>query len=125
MLEAKVLAEGCVKDLTRNSHKLPALGTDICPLATRPDLVVVRHIDVEDQLPLNRLDVADRPVLLRANRHDRTNVYLKRVAHANLLLQVLLRLEGQVPQIDVIGQREGKLPMREYGAFSCEGSRKE
>lgn len=117
VLESKVLAQCSIDHLAGDGHKLPAFSADFRLLTTRPNLVVVRHVDIEHQLSLHRLYVADGAVLLRPNGHHGSNVDLVGVPGANLFLELLRRLEGQVAQVNVIGQREGELSVAEYGGF--------
>lgn len=50
VFEAEILPQGRVDDLDRHDHEPPALGADVRLVAARPDLVVVRQIDIEAEL---------------------------------------------------------------------------
>ena len=65
VLEAEVLAQGPVQDLEGERHELPALVADGRAGAAGPDVVVVGHVNVEDELLLERLEVADLVVVAR------------------------------------------------------------
>lgn len=106
VLESKVLPESGINNLAGNRHKLPAFRADICSLATFPDLIVVRHVDIEDQFTLHCFNVANCAVLLWADGHDGADVYFVRIPVANLLLELLGGLKGQIAQVNVIGQGE-------------------
>lgn len=123
VFEAKVFTESSVNNLTGNGHEFPALGTDIGSLTTRSDLIVIRHIDIEHQFSLKRLDVANRSVLLGPDRHDGTNIDLVRVPVANFPLQLFLGLKGLIAKVDVVGQREGELPVSENRGFGWKRER--
>ena len=54
VLETEILAQADVEHLERHRHQRPALSTDPSLLAARPHVVVIRHIDIKNQLPLLR-----------------------------------------------------------------------
>ena len=65
VLEAEVLAQGPVQDLEGERHELPALVADGRARAAGPDVVVVGHVNVEDELLLEWLEVSDLVVVAR------------------------------------------------------------
>ena len=67
-----------VEDLEREGHELPALVADGRAGAAGADVVVVRHVDVEDELLLLRLEVADLVVVARPRVVHRAHVDLVR-----------------------------------------------
>lgn len=67
VLKAKVLLEARVHDLDSHLHKSPASGTNLCSgTAALANLVVVRQVNVKDQLALHRFEdsLGQRVVIL-------------------------------------------------------------
>ena len=50
MLEAEVLPERGIRDFDGHDDESPALVADVCLVAARSNLVVVRQIDIENEL---------------------------------------------------------------------------
>ena len=93
-----------VEDLEGEGHELPALVADRRAGAAGPDVVVVRHVDVEDELLLLRLEVADLVVVARTRVVHRTHVDLVRQPAQHLF-----------PERSVFIKRSSKrLPMQRH-----------
>lgn len=63
MPEPKVLPQSSVHHLDRHRRKAPALAADVGLVAARPDLIVVRQVDIEAELLRDGLEgrlVAER-----------------------------------------------------------------
>ena len=53
MLVINKSPEGSVEDFDGHDHELPTLETDGSALAAGPDVVVVRHVDIENLVKQN------------------------------------------------------------------------
>ena len=51
-------SKSSVDDLDSDSDEPPALGADVCLLTARPNVIVVRHIDIKDKLFTPSLEVS-------------------------------------------------------------------
>ena len=102
MFEAKVLPEGLVQDLDGQDHEAPALVADGRAGAAGPHLVVVGHVDVEDELLLLRLELGVVPRDGGLRGVDGADVDLDRVALLQLRLELVQVGEAQVAEVDVI-----------------------
>lgn len=74
VLEAEIVAQRLVENLTGDGHELPAFAADVGLVAARSHLIVVGHVDVEDEFTLHRLHVGIGAVILRTNQQDGTDV---------------------------------------------------
>lgn len=121
VLEAKVLPQCCVDHLDGHCDKGPAFVADVCALTARSDVVVIRHIDIKDQLFGDRAECtgfAQRLPVTRVGRVDGADFETDgRHLHA-LLAELVGREEGLVSDVCVVGQDKGKLavhPVRRRG----------
>ena len=116
MLESKVLAKDCVKNLNGSRHQTPcAMPPDVALVAAdEADLLIVIEIDIENKLALHRIEGAllDLLVVLWRRRVDRADVDLVRLARLNSLFELTAVAEGEVADVDVIRNREAELSLR-------------
>ena len=107
MLEPEVVPQGLVEDLDGEDHESPALVADGRARAARAHLVVVGHVDVEDELLLLRLELGVVPRDGGLGGVDGADVDLDGVALLQLGLELLQVREAQVAQVDVVLERRG------------------
>mmetsp|Transcript_9223 Transcript_9223/g.26224 ORF Transcript_9223/g.26224 Transcript_9223/m.26224 type:complete len:216 (-) Transcript_9223:32-679(-) len=128
VLEAEVLAQTPVQDTDGDRHESPALGPPVLLVREVQVIIVVVHIDIEDELALNRLERAEaraarriactagvRRALLWVHVVDRPDIYLRRAPRLDRALELAPVLEALVPHEDVPLQGEAELPPREEG----------
>lgn len=119
MLETKVFSERHVNDLDGHGDKSPALLTDASATATRANLVVVRHVNIKDQLFGNGAKGA-------GFAHRLAVSWIRAVHGANLescgcqlhalLAESVGRDEGLVADVGVVGQDKGEFAVAKVGA---------
>ena len=76
VFESKVLSECPVEHLDGHRHELPALEADVGPGAARSNVVVIRHVDIKDQLLLHGLEVADFIVVRRSEKVEQNKTQI-------------------------------------------------
>lgn len=101
MLEAKILPQGGVQDLTGYLHELPALAANVGARAACSDLVVIRHVDIEHHLLLLQRQRCEHLPLLRSLLVHCADVYFHRLQLLEAGDQFLLRVEGLIADVDV------------------------
>lgn len=118
--EAKVVPQAVVHDSARHLHERPTDGTDFGPrTAAVPDVVVVREVDVKDELPLDRTEGAVSVgrvgvLVLGGVGEDGPEVDLPGLPSHDGRPQVVLVVEALVPDVDFLPrdgfESEGELP---------------
>lgn len=113
--EAEVLGEGVLDDLDSDDQQFPALDADLLARAAGSHIVVVVHIKIEDELPLQGLAVR---VLLRHSVPDGPRIDLSGDGGMPIDHPLLHRLrihKSHIPLHSSALVLEGELPVGEEG----------
>lgn len=92
-----------------------ALLAYVCAAAARADIVVVVHVDIENQFTLDRLEniLLKRLIPVRRGRVDGSDFNALGLPVADGLLERLRVLEAEVPDVDVPGKIKCQLASEE------------
>mmetsp|Transcript_29608 Transcript_29608/g.71077 ORF Transcript_29608/g.71077 Transcript_29608/m.71077 type:complete len:215 (+) Transcript_29608:694-1338(+) len=118
VLEAEVFTKCSIKTPNGGSHEAPALPAHICTSATRPDVVIFIHVDVENKLTLNRpkaLFFVDSVVIFGRNCKNCSDIDLFRLLGHHFLLQLLWTFEAKIPDVNIARKSKRQLAAKKKG----------
>lgn len=115
MLVAKPLPHGGIEDTDRSADEAPAAFADVRSRAAGSDAVVVRHVDIKNELSLSRSKSAGSYGLpiARSSGVDRPDLESGRVQGARLFFKLVCCRKRVVSQIDVVLEGERDLAVGE------------
>ncbi len=141
-LHCRLTSKRVVQHFHRRCYISPAPPTDLLVRAARPDLIVIRHVDIEYQLSPLRLEGSSSQCLPISRLHPsyqrhpdpymrptypsrvlRPNLEPRRIEPDYLLLEIVGGMEGIVSDIHIALKREREFSVREeLGGDYDEGS---
>lgn len=122
VLEPKVFPERRVEHLDRHGDEPPTPFADRLVGATRPDPIVIRHVDIEHQLAHDGLEggFGEGLPISGSAGVDGSDLETGWVEPDHLALQVGAGLEGVVAEVGVVGEGERELAVREGARRDCD-----
>lgn len=118
MPEPKILPQRLIDDLYRQRREDPALWANLCLLATRPHVIIVGQIDIEDQLLGDGAEsalLADGLAIARVERVLGPDLEADGRHLQTLFAEGVGGGEGLVADVGVVGEDEGEFAVHELG----------
>merc|ERR1719232_198536 len=111
VLEVEILSKSSVDDLDGYGHECPAFGANLGSRTTVSYFIIVCHINIKHQFSFLWREIGQLLVIRGPGVVDCANVNLVWTLLDHLRLQLLLVGEAEVPEVDVVLQGEGELPV--------------
>ena len=115
ILESEVFSHRSIDNFKSHSHKWPTFATNVCTITAWPNVIIISHVNVKHQLPLNRLKLIRRQWIVRFGRmrENRANIYFMRLPLLDSSLEFFCILETLIANVNIISYSERPFSTRE------------